>query len=66
MYLNDICTVPINIAGVPALSINSGFDKSGLPIGVQFIGKAFDESTILKVAHAYEINRKLDKYRPNL
>jgi aspartyl-tRNA(Asn)/glutamyl-tRNA(Gln) amidotransferase subunit A len=60
MYLNDICTVPINIGGVPALSINSGFDKNGLPIGVQFIGKAFCESTILKMAHAYEKNRSFE------
>ncbi len=47
MYLTDICTVPINIAGVPAISINCGFDEKGLPIGMQLIGKAFDESTLL-------------------
>ncbi len=66
MYLNDICTVPINIAGLPALSINSGFDKLGLPIGVQFIGKGLDEGTILNVAYAYENKRKLAKDRPEL
>jgi aspartyl-tRNA(Asn)/glutamyl-tRNA(Gln) amidotransferase subunit A len=63
MYMNDVCTVPINIAGLPALSMNCGFDQKGLPIGVQFIGKAFDESTILKMAYAYESTQEnLDKY----
>ncbi len=66
MYMDDICTVPINIAGVPALSINSGFDKSGLPIGVQLIGKAYCESTVLKIAHAYEKNRSLSPKKPIL
>ena len=51
MYLSDICTVPVNIAGVPAISIPVGFDKNGLPIGMQIIGKAFDENTILRVAY---------------
>jgi len=54
MYLTDICTVPINIAGVPAISLNCGFDSKGLPIGMQLIGKAFDESTILNLAYQYE------------
>lgn len=54
MYLSDICTVPVNIAGVPAISVPVGFDKKGLPIGMQIIGKAFDESTILKVAYNAE------------
>lgn len=66
MYLNDICTVPINIAGLPGLSINSGFDNEGLPIGVQFIGKGLDEGTILNVAYAYENERQLSKERPEL
>nr|WP_197715825.1 Asp-tRNA(Asn)/Glu-tRNA(Gln) amidotransferase subunit GatA [Petrocella atlantisensis] len=66
MYLNDICTVPINIAGLPAISLNSGFDRMGLPIGLQLIGKGFDEGTIIKVAHAYEQARVLDKVRPEL
>lgn len=59
MYLNDICTVPINIAGVPALSINAGFDDKGLPIGIQFIGNVLQEGTILKAAYAYEQARTL-------
>jgi len=53
MYLSDVCTLPINIAGVPAISIPAGFGD-GLPIGMQLIGKPFGEETILKVAYAYE------------
>jgi aspartyl-tRNA(Asn)/glutamyl-tRNA(Gln) amidotransferase subunit A len=66
MYMNDICTVPINIAGVPALSINCGFDNNNMPIGVQFISKAFNEKTILKVAYAYEQNRSLPSIKLNI
>jgi len=51
MYLSDICTVPVSIAGLPAISVPVGVDKKGLPIGMQIIGKAFDESMILKVAY---------------
>ncbi len=47
MYLNDVFTVPASLAGVPAISVPSGFSKSGLPLGLQIIGKAFDESTII-------------------
>ena len=54
MYLSDICTIPINLAGLPALSLPCGFDKDGMPIGIQLIGKHFDEPTILRVAHQYE------------
>jgi aspartyl-tRNA(Asn)/glutamyl-tRNA(Gln) amidotransferase subunit A len=53
MYLSDVCTLPINIAGVPAMSIPAGF-SAGLPVGMQIIGKPFAEETILKIAHAYE------------
>jgi len=66
MYMEDVCTVPINIAGVPALSINSGFDSNGLPIGIQLIGKAFGESSVIRLAHAYEQNRVLSHKKPNL
>lgn len=66
MYMEDVCTVPINIAGVPALSINSGFDSNGLPIGIQLIGKAFGESNVIKIAHAYEQNRNLSLNKPSL
>lgn len=54
MYLSDICTIPVNLAGLPALSIPCGFDDKNLPIGVQLIGKPFDEGTLFKAAHAYE------------
>jgi aspartyl-tRNA(Asn)/glutamyl-tRNA(Gln) amidotransferase subunit A len=50
MYLADICTVPVNIAGVPAISVPVGFDKKGLPIGMQIIGKAFAEETLIRTA----------------
>lgn len=66
MYMNDICTVPINIAGVPALSMNCGFDSNNMPIGVQFISKAFNEKTILQVAYAYEKNRILPNITPQV
>ena len=56
MYLQDICTVPVNLAGLPGISIPCGVTKNNLPIGVQFIGKALDEATILRAAFTYEQN----------
>lgn len=56
MYLADICTVPTNIAGIPSISIPCGKDKKGLPIGMQIMGKKFDESVILNMAYFYEQN----------
>ena len=53
-YLADICTVPINIAGVPAISVPCGFDSKNLPIGMQIIGNKFCESKILNIAHQFE------------
>ena len=53
MYLSDVCTLPINIAGLPAMSIPAGF-ADGLPIGMQIISKPFSEETILKIAYAYQ------------
>ena len=64
MYLSDICTVSVNIGGLPAIVIPCGYDKNGLPIGIQIIGKAFDEATILNVAYALE--KTITKVRPNL
>lgn len=54
MYATDICTVTINIAGLPAISVPCGYDASGLPIGLQLIGDKFTESTLLNTAYAYE------------
>ncbi|CAM3379010.1 Asp-tRNA(Asn)/Glu-tRNA(Gln) amidotransferase subunit GatA [Marinicrinis lubricantis] len=65
MYLNDICTIPINLAGLPAISIPCGF-TNGLPIGLQLIGKAFDESTVLRAAHAFEQHTEFHKEKPSL
>ncbi len=56
MYLSDIFTVSMNLAGVPALSLPAGFDKNGLPIGLQIVAKAFDETTMLQLAHYLEQN----------
>ncbi len=64
MYLSDIFTIAVNLAGLPALSMPCGFDSSGLPIGIQFIGKAFDEETILKVGNALEKELKLNTLPP--
>lgn len=54
MYATDICTVTVNIAGLPAISIPCGYDTNGLPIGLQLIGNKFDEQTLLNTAYAYE------------
>ncbi len=54
MYLSDIYTISVNLAGIPAISLPCGFSKAGLPIGLQIIGRAFEEETVLRAAHAYE------------
>jgi aspartyl-tRNA(Asn)/glutamyl-tRNA(Gln) amidotransferase subunit A len=63
MYLSDVCTLPINIAGLPAISVPAGF-ADGLPIGMQVIGKPFDEETILRIAFAYEQATEWHKRKP--
>ncbi|MEH7443076.1 Asp-tRNA(Asn)/Glu-tRNA(Gln) amidotransferase subunit GatA [Bacillus sp. JJ1122] len=65
MYANDILTIPVNLAGVPAISVPCGFDK-GLPLGLQIIGCHFDESTVYKVAHAFEQATEFHKQKPQL
>ena len=60
MYLSDIFTIAVNLAGLPAISIPCGFDKKRLPIGLQIIGKAFDEATILNVANVLEKELKVN------
>ena len=65
MYLADICTVSVNVAGLPAISIPCGVDSKGLPIGMQIIGKKFNEETILNAAYSIEKEIKFrEKYRP--
>ena len=54
MYLADICTVTVNIAGLPAISTPCGYDKNGMPIGMSIVGRAFDEARIIQVADAFE------------
>ncbi len=65
MYLADLCTVSVNIAGLPGISIPCGIDKSGLPIGMQLIGKAFGEECLIQAAYTYEQETKFrEKYKP--
>jgi len=54
MYLNDIYTIPTNLAGLPGMSIPAGFDSNGLPVGLQLVGKYFDEARLLNVAHQFQ------------
>lgn len=66
MYLSDIFTISVNLAGVPALSLPCGFTHEGLPMGLQLIGKAFDEATLFAVAAAYEGAHEWKDRRPSL
>jgi aspartyl-tRNA(Asn)/glutamyl-tRNA(Gln) amidotransferase subunit A len=66
MYLGDIYTVSVNIAGLPALTIPCGFDGNNLPIGLQLIGKPFDESTLLRVGYTFEQNTEFHKKRAGI
>jgi len=65
MYLSDVCTLPINIAGVPAISIPAGFSE-GLPVGMQIIGKPFSEPALFKISHAFQQATDWHKQRPPL
>ena len=65
MYLADICTVSVNIAGLPGISIPCGVDSKGMPVGMQLIGNKFEEEKILNVAYAYEQKTKFrETYKP--
>ncbi len=64
MYLSDIFTISVNLAGLPAIALPCGFSKTGLPIGVQLIGRAFEEETVLRAAHAYERSTQWHLKRP--
>lgn len=66
MYLGDICTVSVNIAGLPAMVIPGGFDKTGLPVGIQLIGKHFSESTLLNAGYAFEQATEHHSKKPQL
>ncbi|MFD1037094.1 Asp-tRNA(Asn)/Glu-tRNA(Gln) amidotransferase subunit GatA [Virgibacillus byunsanensis] len=66
MYANDILTIPVNLAGVPGISIPCGFSEKGLPLGLQIIGKHFDEQTIYRTAHAFEQATDYHTKRPQL
>jgi aspartyl-tRNA(Asn)/glutamyl-tRNA(Gln) amidotransferase subunit A len=66
MYLSDIFTISVNLAGLPGLSLPCGFDNAGMPIGLQIIGKHFDEATMLKAAHAYEQATEWHKEKPRI
>jgi aspartyl-tRNA(Asn)/glutamyl-tRNA(Gln) amidotransferase subunit A len=66
MYLGDIYTVMINIAGLPSLALPCGFDKSGMPIGMQLIGKPFDEKTILTAGNTFQTATDFHLKKPQL
>jgi aspartyl-tRNA(Asn)/glutamyl-tRNA(Gln) amidotransferase subunit A len=66
MYLSDVYTISINLAGLPALSLPCGFDDDNMPIGLQLIGKHFDEATLLRTAHAYEQTTEWHGKKPAL
>ena len=66
MYLSDIYTISVNLAGIPAVSVPCGFTREGLPVGLQIMGKAFDEATILSLGHAYQGVTDWHKRRPSL
>ena len=66
MYLSDIFTISINLAGLPGMSIPCGFTGEGLPIGLQLIGRHFDEESVIRVGHAYEQSTDWHKRRPKL
>jgi aspartyl-tRNA(Asn)/glutamyl-tRNA(Gln) amidotransferase subunit A len=66
MYLSDIFTISVNLAGLPALSLPCGFDAENLPIGMQIIGKHFDEATILRLGFVYEQQTEWHKKKPQM
>lgn len=66
MYLSDIYTISVNLAGIPAISIPCGFTKAGLPVGLQIIAKPFDEAMLFRVAHAFEQSTDWHKAKPKL
>lgn len=65
-YTNDLLTAPVNLIGAPAITVPCGFSEAGLPIGLQIIGKRFNDQTVYRVAHAYEQSTDHHTKRPNL
>ena len=65
MYLADIYTVPVNIGGLPGMSIPCSLDSQGMPIGFQLIAKPFDEETIFRAAYTYEQNTNFRENKPS-
>jgi aspartyl-tRNA(Asn)/glutamyl-tRNA(Gln) amidotransferase subunit A len=66
MYLEDIFTLPANLAGIPGISFPAGFDQAGLPIGMQLMAASFQEERLLQVAHAYQQVTDWHTRRPQL
>lgn len=66
MYLSDVYTISTNLAGLPGISVPSGFSESGLPIGMQLIGRAFAESKLLSIAHLFDREHRFGSREPNL
>jgi aspartyl-tRNA(Asn)/glutamyl-tRNA(Gln) amidotransferase subunit A len=66
MYLADVFTTTANLAGLPAVSFPAGFDPAGLPIGVQLVGRHFEEGTILRLAHAFQQATDHHRRRPRM
>ena len=64
MYLSDIFTIPVNLAGIPAMVVPCGFSREGLPIGLQIMGKHFDEGKLLRVAYTFEQNSGIHLRKP--
>ena len=65
MYLADVCTINCNLAGIPGLSLPCGFDKEGLPIGLQLLGKPFGESTLFELGKRYQRATHWTERRPS-
>ena len=66
MYLSDLLTVPVNLAGLPAISIPCGFDKKGFPVGLQLIGIVLEENKILNAANIFEKDLNIFKTKKNV
>ena len=66
MYLEDVFTLPANLAGIPGISLNAGLDQDGLPIGLQLLGPPYREDVLLETAHAYQLATDWHTLRPGL